>query len=67
MAASSSSGAAASKAPEGLGGYYQAKIDELESAIREKALNLRRLEAQRNELNTRGSSVAVAHGGCSPF
>jgi hypothetical protein len=59
MAASSSSSGLAPKAPEGLGGYYQARLDELESAIREKSLDLRRLEAQRNELNTRGTSCVV--------
>nr|WCZ58496.1 26S proteasome AAA-ATPase subunit RPT6 [Andalucia godoyi] len=33
--------------------YYQSKIDALESNIRDKTQNLRRLEAQRNELNSR--------------
>ena len=37
---------------DGLKGYYRGKIEELELAIREKANNLRRLEAQRNELNS---------------
>eukprot|EP00891_Asterochloris_glomerata_P001255 jgi/Astpho2/1255/fgenesh1_pm.00023_%23_10_t len=38
---------------EGLRNYYKAKIEELEIQARDKQHNLRRLEAQRNELNTR--------------
>ncbi len=34
--------------------YYQSKLDELEIIIRDKTQNLRRLEAQRNALNTKG-------------
>ena len=37
----------------GLRTYYQSKADELEALIREKAETVRRLEAQRNELNGR--------------
>eukprot|EP00798_Chlamydomonas_sp_ICE-L_P030891 gene30891-35938_t len=37
---------------EGLKGYYKTKIEELELLIKDKSHNLRRLEAQRNELNT---------------
>ena len=37
----------------GIHSYYQGKIEELEAVYREKAQNLRRLEAQRNELNTK--------------
>ena len=33
--------------------YYQSKVDELELVVREKAQNLARLTAQRNELNGR--------------
>lgn len=40
--------------PQGLSTYYRAKTEELELRIRDKAHNLRRLEAQRNELNTQG-------------
>ena len=39
---------------EGLKAYYQAKIEELEIQARDKQHNLRRLEAQRNDLNTKG-------------
>ena len=39
---------------EGLRNYYKANIEELEIQARDKQHNLRRLEAQRNELNTRG-------------
>lgn len=47
----------ASKAPiggAGLKAYYEGKIEELELAARDKAATLRRLEAQRNELNSKG-------------
>ncbi|KAK9828723.1 hypothetical protein WJX72_001719 [[Myrmecia] bisecta] len=40
-------------AGEGLRSYYKAKIEELEIQARDKQHNLRRLEAQRNELNTK--------------
>lgn len=39
---------------EGLRAYYKGKIEELEMQMREKQHNLRRMEAQRNELNTKG-------------
>jgi hypothetical protein len=39
----------------GLRAYYKAKIEQLEVALRDKTQNLRRLEAQRNELNGRGA------------
>ena len=38
----------------GLSNYYTAKIETLEQKIRDKKLNLTRLEAQRNELNSAG-------------
>eukprot|EP00245_Coleochaete_scutata_P010820 TRINITY_DN3907_c3_g1_i1.p1 TRINITY_DN3907_c3_g1~~TRINITY_DN3907_c3_g1_i1.p1 ORF type:complete len:397 (-),score=99.95 TRINITY_DN3907_c3_g1_i1:236-1426(-) len=37
----------------GLASYYKGKIEELEISLHEKRQNLRRLEAQRNELNTK--------------
>jgi len=37
----------------GIESYYQSKIDELEILVREKTKNLRRLKAQRNELNAK--------------
>jgi len=37
-----------------LHSYYERKLDELEGFIREKEDNLRRLEAQRNDLNSKG-------------
>ena len=43
-------------AKDGLRGYYRAKIEEYELAVRDKTSNLRRLEAQRNELNQKGAS-----------
>ena len=38
----------------GMKDYYIGKIDELEHRIQEKRQNLKRLEAQRNELNNSG-------------
>ncbi len=43
---------------EGLKTYYKAKIEELEILARDRQHNLRRLEAQRNELNTKGAPAA---------
>ena len=37
----------------GLSTYFTAKLDELELVVRERATNVRRLEAQRNALNAR--------------
>jgi len=39
---------------EGLRQYYITKIEELQLVVAEKAQNLRRLQAQRNELNAKG-------------
>ena len=38
---------------EGLKSYYKSSIEELEAFVSEKQQNLRRLEAQRNELNSK--------------
>lgn len=38
----------------GVRDYYLSKIDEKEIILRDQSENLRRLEAQRNELNNRG-------------
>eukprot|EP01088_Endostelium_zonatum_P001937 TRINITY_DN12331_c0_g1_i1.p1 TRINITY_DN12331_c0_g1~~TRINITY_DN12331_c0_g1_i1.p1 ORF type:complete len:415 (-),score=136.72 TRINITY_DN12331_c0_g1_i1:33-1214(-) len=38
---------------EGLEGYLQSKTDELNIVLQDRTQNLRRLEAQRNDLNTR--------------
>ena len=43
----------------GLRAYYKAKIEQLEVALRDKTQNLRRLEAQRNELNGKGACGGV--------
>jgi hypothetical protein len=45
---------ATTSARGGLTSYYQGKIDELEITTRNKEANLRRLQAQRNELNSKG-------------
>ena len=39
----------------GLTSYFTGKIAELELSVRDRTQNLRRLEAQRNELNTKGA------------
>lgn len=44
---------------EGLRSYYKAKIEELEIQARDKQHNLRRLEAQRNDLNGKGKPIAI--------
>jgi hypothetical protein len=41
--------------PGGIKAYYQAKIESAEMTINERTQNLRRLEAQRNALNARGT------------
>lgn len=39
---------------EGFRSYYIQKIEELQLIVNEKSQNLRRLQAQRNELNAKG-------------
>merc|ERR1711920_1184431 len=46
-------GMAAVASQDGIRAYYSGKTEQLEIALREKTQNLRRLEAQRNELNTK--------------
>ena len=48
-------GKAGTATGDGLQGYYKGKIEELELLIKDRSHNLRRLEAQRNELNTQGA------------
>ena len=45
------------KQGEGLRQYYLQHIHELQLQVRQKTHNLNRLEAQRNELNSRGQLV----------
>jgi hypothetical protein len=40
---------------DGFRSYYIQKIEELQLTVNEKSQNLRRLQAQRNELNAKGS------------
>lgn len=40
---------------EGFRSYYVQKIEELQLTVNEKSQNLRRLQAQRNELNAKGN------------
>lgn len=46
----------AERANEGLRQYYITKNEELQLIVNEKTQNLRRLQAQRNELNAKGKS-----------
>lgn len=39
---------------DGFRSYYIQKIEELQLIVAEKSQNLRRLQAQRNELNAKG-------------
>ena len=39
--------------PEGLRQYYVAKVEKLQLTVAERTQNLRRLQAQRNELNAK--------------
>ena len=49
---------------DGLRNYYIAKIEELQSVLSEKSQDVRRLEAQRNELNAKGSSILILINYC---
>jgi 26S proteasome regulatory subunit T6 len=40
---------------DGFKSYYTTKIEELLLVVAEKSMNLRRLQAQRNELNAKGT------------
>lgn len=44
---------------EGFKPYYITKIEELQLIVAEKSQNLRRLQAQRNELNAKGIAVLM--------
>lgn len=46
---------------EGFRSYYIQKIEELQLVVADKAQNLRRLQAQRNELNAKGKLLPEAH------
>lgn len=42
-------------APSGLKTYYDSRIEDLTQQVAEKTQTIRRLEAQRNELNSKGT------------
>jgi 26S proteasome regulatory subunit T6 len=44
---------------EGFRQYYITKIEELQLIVAEKSQNLRRLQAQRNELNAKGNFETI--------
>lgn len=44
---------------EGFRSYYITKIEELQLVVAEKGQNLRRLQAQRNELNAKGANSFI--------
>ncbi|GAB9466412.1 hypothetical protein Gpo141_00003788 [Globisporangium polare] len=52
-AATTTTSGGALKTSAGLTSYYQQKIEHLELTVRDKTQNLRRLQAQRNELNSK--------------
>lgn len=43
----------------GLTSYYEKKIEHLELTVRDETQNLRRLQAQRNELNSKGRTHGI--------
>jgi len=45
----------------GLKPFFKGKVEALEIAVRDGTQNLRRLEAQRNELNSRGLCYSFHH------
>ena len=45
---------------DGLRQYYITKIEELQLVVNEKTQNLRRLQAQRNELNAKGITMNMS-------
>lgn len=47
---------------DGLRTFFRGKVDELEMTVRLRQQNLRRLQAQRNELNQRGARRVQARG-----
>jgi 26S proteasome regulatory subunit T6 len=49
--ASASSSSSGTSENSGLRGFFERKVDELETRLAEKAQSLQRLQAQRNELN----------------
>jgi hypothetical protein len=51
------SGAGAATKGEALRPYYLSKIEQCEILLAEKLQNLHRLEAQRNELNSKGTRI----------
>lgn len=64
-AAAKGRGGAGGGGGEGLRQYYLQHIHDLQLQIRQKTHNLNRLEAQRNDLNSRGDvTLAVSPCGC---
>lgn len=57
-----SGGGVAVSAGAGLREYYEGKIAQLELAVRAKQHDLHRMEAQRNELNSRGARARAGRG-----
>ena len=53
MTVASTLSSQATTSPEGLRQYYVAKIEKLQLTVTERNQNLRRLQAQRNELNAK--------------
>lgn len=52
---------------EGFKPYYITKIEELQLTVADKAQNLRRLQAQRNELNAKGIFLFIISLLCQKY
>ena len=51
----------AAKGQGGIANYYQQKTDHLEIFLQDRIQDLRRQEAQRNELNAQGNPFLALH------
>ena len=52
---------------EGLRAYYKSKIEDLEIEIRDRQHALQRMQAQRNDLNTKGAGGKVGLCACDEW
>jgi hypothetical protein len=52
---------------EGLQAYYQQKIEEYEQRLRDKEADVKRLEVQRNEWNSKGTIIPFSNTWQQPW